>query len=64
MDNVDGKFGKVNPNAPAELSRFAFLIGECRCDAKVKAPELPGCNTAAYYFPPNNVRFLGLSKSL
>jgi len=25
---------KINPNAPPELSQFAFLIGEFRCDAK------------------------------
>jgi hypothetical protein len=28
---------KPNPNAPAELSRFAFLIGRWRFDAKFKA---------------------------
>jgi hypothetical protein len=28
---------KPNPNAPAELSRFAFLIGQWRFDAKFKS---------------------------
>lgn len=28
------KFGMRNPNAPAELDRLAFLIGEWRCDAR------------------------------
>src|ERR671922_353575 len=32
MDQV----GKPNPNAPAALSRFAFLIGNWRCEAKVR----------------------------
>jgi hypothetical protein len=36
MDQRDSEFGEPNPNAPAELSRFAFLIGRFRCDAKVK----------------------------
>jgi hypothetical protein len=29
------KFGVRNPNAPAELDRLAFLIGEWRCDARL-----------------------------
>jgi hypothetical protein len=29
-------FGKVNPNAPGEVSQFAFLIGNWRFEAKVK----------------------------
>lgn len=36
MDQVDQEFGKPNPNAPAALSRFAFLIGRWRCEARVK----------------------------
>jgi hypothetical protein len=36
MDQVEQKFGKVNPNAPAALSRFAFLIGQWRCEARVR----------------------------
>jgi hypothetical protein len=35
MDHVDREFGEPNPNAPAALSRFAFLIGIWRCEAKV-----------------------------
>jgi hypothetical protein len=30
------EFGKPNPKAPAELSRFAFLIGRYRCEGKLK----------------------------
>lgn len=29
------EFGTPNPNAPAALSRFGFLIGDWRCDARV-----------------------------
>jgi hypothetical protein len=34
MDQVDQKFGKPNPNAPAALSQFAFLIGRCGAQQK------------------------------
>lgn len=30
------EYSKPNPDAPIELSRFAFLIGKWRCDAKLK----------------------------
>jgi len=30
---------KPNPNAPAELSRFAFIIGRWKFDAKFKLPD-------------------------
>jgi hypothetical protein len=30
---------KLNPQAPAELAQFAFLLGEWRLDAKFKSPE-------------------------
>lgn len=33
------EFGKPNPKAPAALSRFAFLIGRWRCEAKVRMPD-------------------------
>ena len=36
MQEIEQEFGKANPNAPAELSRFAFLIGRFRCEAKLK----------------------------
>ncbi len=36
MDHVKQEFGKPNPNAPAALSRFAFLIGNWRCEARVR----------------------------
>lgn len=39
MDQVEEKFGKSNPRAPAELSRFAFLVGRWRCEAKLKLPS-------------------------
>jgi hypothetical protein len=39
MDQVGQEFGKPNPNAPAALSRFAFLIGRWRCEAKVRSAE-------------------------
>lgn len=29
-------FGRPNPNAPAALARFAFLIGRFRCQSRVK----------------------------
>jgi hypothetical protein len=37
MNQVDQEFGQPNPHAPAELSRFAFLIGRWRCEAKAKS---------------------------
>jgi hypothetical protein len=36
MDQVEQEFGQANPNAPAALSRFAFLIGRWRCEARVR----------------------------
>ncbi len=36
MHPVDHDFGEPNPNAPAALSRFAFLIGRWRCEARVR----------------------------
>ena len=39
MHQVKREFGKLNPNAPAELSRFAFLIGDWSFQAKVKTTE-------------------------
>src|SRR5262245_57040611 len=35
MGVLKPEFGEPNPNAPAELSRFAFLLGRWRCQAKV-----------------------------
>ena len=37
MEQHGQRVDKPNPNAPAELSRFAFLIGRWRFDAKFKA---------------------------
>jgi hypothetical protein len=39
MHDIGLEFGKINPNAPAELSQFAFLIGKWRCQAKVRSGE-------------------------
>jgi len=39
MYKVNQEFGKLNPNAPAELSRFAFLIGNWSFEAKVKMDD-------------------------
>jgi hypothetical protein len=36
MNHVEHELGQPNPNPLAALSRFAFLIGRWRCDAKVK----------------------------
>lgn len=33
------EYGKLNPEAPPELSRFAFLIGNWRCDAELKGVD-------------------------
>jgi hypothetical protein len=30
------RYGKPNPNAPKELSQFAFLIGEWQCEVRLK----------------------------
>ncbi len=37
MEQVVEKFGEANPNAPAALSQFAFLIGRWQGEAKVKS---------------------------
>ncbi len=37
MNQLEREFGKPNPNAPAALSRFAFLIGRWRCGARVRS---------------------------
>ncbi len=37
MNQVEQEFGRPNPNAPAALSRFAFLIGRWQCEAKVRS---------------------------
>jgi hypothetical protein len=39
MDQIDEKFGRSNSNAPADLSRFAFLVGDWRCEAKVRVDD-------------------------
>jgi hypothetical protein len=37
MEQQEQRVDKPNPNAPAELSRFAFLIGRWRFEAKLKS---------------------------
>lgn len=39
MKRVEQEYGKPNPNAPPELSQFAFLIGEWKFDAKLKRKD-------------------------
>jgi hypothetical protein len=39
MEQTDQRTDKPNPNAPAALSQFAFLIGKWRFDAKFKSPK-------------------------
>ena len=39
MKQNQQEYGKLNPGAPPELSRFAFLIGKWRCDAKLKQED-------------------------
>src|SRR5580693_333951 len=34
-DQLHHDFGKLSPHAPAELARFAFLIGSWRGEAKI-----------------------------
>ena len=39
MTQIAEGFGKINPKAPAELARFAFLVGKFRCEAKLKSAD-------------------------
>jgi hypothetical protein len=39
MRQVKREFGKLNPKAPRELSRFAFLIGNWRFEARVESSD-------------------------
>lgn len=39
MHEIEQQFGKLNPNAPAALSQFEFLIGKWRCEARIKLPN-------------------------
>jgi hypothetical protein len=38
-DHPHHDFGKLSPHAPAELARFAFLIGSWRGEAKIISPS-------------------------
>ena len=37
--NGETDYGNRNPQAPPELSQFAFIIGEWRCDVRVKGDD-------------------------
>ena len=39
MEQVEQQFGSAHAKAPAELSRFAFLIGRWRCDARLEIAD-------------------------
>jgi hypothetical protein len=39
MERNQHEYGKPNPNAPQELSQFAFLIGKWRGEAKLKQDD-------------------------
>lgn len=39
MDPAHQDYGRPNPNAPRELSQFAFLIGSWRGDVKVRGED-------------------------
>jgi hypothetical protein len=39
MTNNDADFGVLNQNAPAELSRFAFLCGRWKCEARLLSAD-------------------------
>jgi len=39
MHQVKQEFGKLNPNAPKELAKFAFLIGDWNFQARVKIAD-------------------------
>jgi len=39
MDRATSESDKPNPQAPEALSRFAFLVGNWRCDARVKVGD-------------------------
>ncbi len=39
MKRAEQEYEKLNSNAPPELSRFTFLIGKWRCDAKLKRED-------------------------
>ena len=39
MERNEHECGKPNPNAPQELSQFAFLVGKWRGEAKLKRED-------------------------
>lgn len=39
MHDAKQEFGEINRNAPAELTRFGFLVGRWRFNATVKLPD-------------------------
>ncbi len=39
MEQIGGRSDESHANAPEELTRFAFLIGRWRCEAKLKSDD-------------------------
>jgi len=39
VERNEHEYGKPNPNAPQELSQFAFLVGKWRGEAKLKRED-------------------------
>jgi hypothetical protein len=37
--SAHNQYGRPNPKSPPELSQFAFIIGEWRCDVRVKEED-------------------------
>jgi len=73
MNESDQEFGKRNPHAPLELSRFAFLIGNWQCEAKIRsasgewqsfAAEWHGCFILDGYAIADEYRMTGASGEL
>ncbi len=42
-------FGRPNPNAPAEIAQFEFMIGECDCVDEIRNPDGSWRRTAAVW---------------
>lgn len=37
--NAEFPFGRINPNAPAEVKQFEFMVGICECQDSVRTPD-------------------------
>lgn len=49
MERNEHEYGKPNPNAPRELSQFAFLVGKWRGDARLKQEDGTWANLKALW---------------